>query len=198
MHMCHSDVDSFRKSVGSARKRPISKRQLSEIVLVPRCADFVYFTGVTGPRSLVQAINMMKRSAIKNCSSTPNCWSKLTILPWVSRFFNFSHDNTPNLMVFSEISFSNEMFFCSIKTEMLLLLNHSWFSSWNCQEMQAARDFATILRDTCPPYGLQYGFNCQNHAFFLKYIFQFSINKAPPASNSVDRQNFMGKSVKDD
>ena len=32
----------------------------------------------------------------------------------------------------------------------------------------------------------------------LKYILQFSINKALPASNSVDRQNFMGKSVKDD
>ena len=33
---------------------------------------------------------------------------------------------------------------------------------------------------------------------FLKYIFQFAINKALPASNSVDRQNLMGKSVKDD
>ena len=36
---------------------------------------------------------------ISNCSSTPS-WSNLTILPWVSRFFNFSHDKTPNLMVF--------------------------------------------------------------------------------------------------
>ena len=44
----HSDVDIFRNSVGSARKRPISKRQLSLIVPVPRCADFVHFTGVTG------------------------------------------------------------------------------------------------------------------------------------------------------
>ena len=33
---------------------------------------------------------------------------------------------------------------------------------------------------------------------FLEYIFQFFINKALPASNSVDRQNFTGKSVKDD
>ena len=56
---------------------------------------------------------------ISNCSSTPKrSWSKLTILPWVSRCFNFSHDKTPNLMVFSEISFWNEMFLCSIKTEM--------------------------------------------------------------------------------
>ena len=54
----------------------------------------------------------------------------------------------------------------------LLLLNHNWFSSCNRQESQAARDFATILQDTCP-YGLQmqrnelkYGFNCQNHACF--------------------------------
>ena len=45
-------------------------------------------------------------------------WSKLTILPWVSRFFNFSHDNTPTLMVFREISFWNEMFLCSLTTEM--------------------------------------------------------------------------------
>ena len=32
--------------------------------------------------------------------------------------FNFSHDNTPTLMVFREISFWNEMFLCLIKTEM--------------------------------------------------------------------------------
>ena len=45
---------------------------------------------------------------------------------------------------------------------------------------------------------LKYSFNCQNYALFLEYIFQFFINKALTASNSVDRQNFMGKSVKDD
>ena len=40
---------------------------------------------------------------ISNCSSTPKrSWSKLTILKWVSRCFNFSHDKTqlktPSLM----------------------------------------------------------------------------------------------------
>ena len=33
---------------------------------------------------------------------------------------------------------------------------------------------------------------------FLEYIFQFLINKALLASNGVDRQNFIGKRVKDD
>ena len=73
------------------RQRPISERQLSRVfVAVPRCADFVHFTGGTGRLSscglwmlqisnmanfetslwtfeafwLVQAINMTKRSAI--------------------------------------------------------------------------------------------------------------------------------------
>ena len=121
------------------RQRPISERQLSRVfVAVPRCADFVHFTGGTGRLSscglwmlqistmanfetslwtfeafwLVQAINMTKRSAISRS------WSKLTILSWVSRFFNCSHDKTPSLMVVSEISCWNEMFLCSIKTEM--------------------------------------------------------------------------------
>ena len=62
---------------------------------------------------------------ISNCSST-----KLTILPWVSRFFNFSLDKTPNLMVFSEISFWNEVFHCSIKTEMFTVAESSpWIAS---------------------------------------------------------------------
>ena len=30
---------------------------------------------------------------------------------------------------------------------------------------------------------------------FLEYIFQFFINIAPPAVNSVDRKTFMGKTV---
>ena len=67
---------------------------------------------------LVQTI-MTKRSAIALWLSS---WSKLTILQWVSWFFsNFnSHDKlkAPNLMVFREISFWNEMSLCSIKTEM--------------------------------------------------------------------------------
>ena len=64
----------------------------------------------------VKAINMTKKLAIVILLLS---WSKLTILPWVSRFFfNFSHDKTLNLIVFGEISFSNVMFLCSIKTEM--------------------------------------------------------------------------------
>ena len=43
----------------------------------------------------------------------------------------------------------------------------------------------------------KYGFYPQNYACFLKYIFQFFINKAPPGSNTIQRQNFMGKSDKD-
>ena len=111
---------------------------------------------------------------ISNCSSTPRRrWYKLTILPWVSGCFNFPHDKTPNLMVFNEISFRNEMFRCSIKRKCLLLLNRKWFSSCKHLESQAARDFATVLRDNCRPYVLQrrrnelkYTFNCQNHACF--------------------------------
>jgi len=54
---------------------------------------------------------------ISNCSSTPKLVQthdsavSLTTL-------THSHDKTPNLMVYSEISFWNEMFLCSIKTEM--------------------------------------------------------------------------------
>ena len=33
---------------------------------------------------------------------------------------------------------------------------------------------------------------------FLEFIFQFLINKALLASNGVDRQNFIGKRIKDD
>ena len=65
MQICHSDVDTFRKLVGSTRKGPISKRQLSWIVLVPQCANFVHFTGVTGRLSscglgMFQISNMAK------------------------------------------------------------------------------------------------------------------------------------------
>ena len=142
MQICHSDVDTFGKSVGSIRKRPISKRQLLYIVPVLRCADFVHFTGLTGRLSscglfklelrptlrqkfmnfwsfLTRPGNKHDAKKINNCPSTPKrSWSKLTILPWFSRCFNFSHDKTPNLMIFSELSFWNEMFLCSIKTEM--------------------------------------------------------------------------------
>ena len=33
---------------------------------------------------------------------------------------------------------------------------------------------------------------------FHEYIFQFLMNNTLPASKGFDRQNFMGKSVKDD
>ena len=33
---------------------------------------------------------------------------------------------------------------------------------------------------------------------FLEYIYRFFLSKALPASNSVNQQNFMGKSVKND
>ena len=51
MQICHSDVDTLHKSVGSARKGSISKQQLLWIIPILRCADFVHFTGVTGPQS---------------------------------------------------------------------------------------------------------------------------------------------------
>ena len=52
-------------------------------------------------------------------------------------------------------------------------------------QSESARDFATVLRDTCRPYVLQirrnelkYGFNCQNHACFpgiyLSILHQYS------------------------
>ena len=70
------------------------------------------------------------------------------------------------------------------------------------QESQAARHFSTVLRDTCRPYALQrrrnelkYSFNCQNMFVFLEYIFQFFINNILPASNGVNHQNFMGKTL---
>ena len=145
MQICHSDVDTFRKSVGSSGKRPISKhanyrRSFScrdlLILYIPResqddClhVDFECFKLELWPTLRQKFMNFWsflthpgdKHDAekISNCSSTPKrSWSKLTILPWVSRCFNFSHDKTPNLIVLSEISFWNEMFFCSIKPEM--------------------------------------------------------------------------------
>ena len=41
-------------------------------------------------------------------------------------------------------------------------------------------------------------FTVKNMLVFLEYIFQFLMNKALLASKSVDRQNVMGKSLKDD
>ena len=103
---------------------------------------------------------------ISICTSTPKLVQ--------AHDLSFSHRKTPYLMVFREISFWNEMFLCSIlKQKCLLLLNRNWSSSCKRRESQAARDFATVLRDTCRPYFLQmrrnkskYANNCQNHACF--------------------------------
>ena len=88
------------------------------------------------------------------------------------------------------------------KRKCLLLLNRNWFSSCP-RESPAARDFATVLRDACRPYVLQmrrnelkYGFNCQNPAGFPRIYLSILHKQALPASNSVDRQNFMVESFK--
>ena len=143
MQMCHPDVN--RKSVGSARKRRYQNDNCREwslpfrdvlILYISQEAqddclhvDFECFKLALWPTLRQKFMNFWSfltrpgdkhdDEKISNCSSTPKrSWSKLTILPWFSRCFNFSHDKTPSLMVFSEISFWNEMFLCSIKTEM--------------------------------------------------------------------------------
>ena len=73
------------------------------------------------------------------------------ILPWVSRFFNSSHNKTPNLMVFSEISFWNEMFLCSIKTDCCwIIIDSPHVKAKNRKQCPtpSARDFATVLSDS--------------------------------------------------
>ena len=55
---------------------------------------------------------------IGNCYSTPKLVQAHDSALSLTIFFNFSHDKTLNLIVFGEISFSNVMFLCSIKTEM--------------------------------------------------------------------------------
>ena len=62
-----------------------------------------------------------------------NFWSLLSALALrfcreTHDFFYFSHDKTPNLMVFREILFWNEMLLCSKKRNCLLLLNRNSFS----------------------------------------------------------------------
>ena len=101
---------------------------------------------------LVQVINMMKRSAI--ALPLPS-WPKLTILLRVSQFFNFSHNKTPNLMVFREISFWNEVFLCSIKTEMFTV-NSPYVNTKNCKLYNAVSKrlhggFVRNLSATCSP-----------------------------------------------
>ena len=55
---------------------------------------------------------------ISNCSSTPKLVQAHDSAVSLTIFFNFSPDKTPNLMIFSEISFWNEMLLCLIKTKM--------------------------------------------------------------------------------
>ena len=91
---------------------------------------------------------MTKRSAIALWLPS---WSKLTILPWVSHFFNLSHDKTHNLMVYSEIPFWNEMFLCSIKKDCCWIVTDSpHVKAENRKQctMPSARDFATVLSDS--------------------------------------------------
>ena len=74
------------------------------------------------------------------------------------------------------------------------------------------RDFATVLRDTfnikcrfighmffkCEEMSVSAAFTVKPLSIFLEYIYEFLINTAlPGASNSVYRQNLMGKNVKD-
>ena len=92
------------------------------------------------------------------------------------------------------------MFLCWIKRKCLLLLNCKWFFSSKCRELQAVqccqqetlRRFARYLISLCQPYVLQMQRNELSTTFiiktlliFLKYMFQFFINKALSASNSA-------------
>lgn len=43
---------------------------------------------------------------------------------------------------------------------------------------------------------LQTTFTVKTLLIFFEYIFEFLINRSPPASNSVYQQNFMGKTLK--
>ena len=118
-------------------------------------------------------------------------------------------------MVFREISFWNE-------NVSLLNKNGNVYCWWividsprvNAENCKLYDAFNKRLHDgfarhlhviwLCWPYVLQmgrselkYGFYCQNLAHFLySCIFQFFIKKALLASNSVQRQNFMGKMLK--
>ena len=144
---------------------------------------------------------------ISNCSSTPKrSWSNLTILPWVSRCFNFSVDKTPNLMVFSEMSFWNEMFLCSIKNGNVyccwIVSDSPHGNAENRKLQETSRRFCeTIVGHRFfkgEEMSLSAALTVKTILGFLEYIFQFFINNTLPASNGVDRQNFIGKSVRHD
>ena len=150
MQMCHLDVHTFSKSVGSAWNRRYQKDNCRRsfpfrdvlILHISResqddClhADFGCFK--LALRLTWKFMNFWsfltppgdkhdERSAI-GPSPPKLSRSKLTILPWDPWLLNFSHNTTLNLMVFSEILFWNEMFLCSIKWKCLVLLNRKWF-----------------------------------------------------------------------
>ena len=105
-------------------------------------------------------LKLFDSSGDKHDEKISNCSSTTRQAGTSSRFCHESHDKTPNLMVFSEISFWNKMFLCSIKTGMFTVAE-SRFSSClstpriGCCTTPSARDFTTVLHDTCRLYVLQ-------------------------------------------
>ena len=142
MQMCHWGVDILRNLVvlhENARYRndncrrsivPVPRSRSAERALCPELfmllatsclhVDFECFKLTLWPTLRQKVMNFWSfltrpgdkhDKQISYCSVTPQAGPS-------SRFFNFSHDKTPNHMVFREISFWNEMFLCWIKTEM--------------------------------------------------------------------------------
>ena len=88
--------------------------------------------------------SFLTRPGDKHDKKISNCialrlpsWSNLMILTIFQIFPR--QTSLPISWFCSEISFWNEMFLCSIKTECLLLLNHNWFSSCKRWELQAVQ-----------------------------------------------------------
>ena len=139
MQMCHSDVDAICKSiVPIPRLRSAEDALCPELLLLWFCTfhgmisclhvDFECFKLALWPTLRQKFMNFWsfltrpgdkhdekKQQLLFNSQAGPS----LRFLPWISWFLHFSHDKTrPNLMVFSEISFWNEMFLCSIKMRL--------------------------------------------------------------------------------
>ena len=75
------------------------------------------------------------------------------------------------------------------------------YSPHKRRESQAARDLATVLRDTCRPYVLQMrnGFNCQNHACFPGIYLSILHKSSSTGFKQRRPAEFQGKkSVKDE
>ena len=135
MQMCHSGVDVFVISRLSTTLQDCYDFQLnlSQEDKLSSCGLWTF--------QITEVYELLKLS-ISTCSS---------ILPWDSRFFffYFSHDKTPNLMVFREILFWNEMFLCSKKRNCLLLLNRNSFSLYvNAAETPNVNFRETSVRKT--------------------------------------------------